>query len=225
MAIIFTSRKKLEIEISKRAAEACDQIISEIGAELHDDLIQKLSIFRLYLDRLERSVHTPEETESLLINMRTDFESVVQSVRRISRNLLPESTNEGDLGISLKELCKNMERPGSGNIYFESHGREQNISLLTKTYLFRIVQELVHNAFKHSAAWHVWVRLKWEPFKLAIEVEDDGTGFHKISEFIERLRKKNNTLKMRSQVIGSTITYHHGPKGLLAKIEYSFSVA
>src|SRR5688500_16159399 len=223
MAIIFTSQKKQEIEISKRATEACDQIISEIGAELHDDLIQKLSIFRLYLDRLERSVNDPIETDSLVINMRADFEGVVQSVRRISRNLLPENTNQHELSTSIKLLCKNMERPGSGNVYFEIEGDEQAIPSLSKTYLFRMVQELIHNAFKHSSAWHVWVRLKWERLKLFIEVEDDGTGFHKISEFIDRLRKKNNTLKMRSQAIGSTITYHHGPKGLLAKIEYSFS--
>ncbi len=225
MAIIISSQKKLEIEISKRAAEACDQIINEMGAELHDDLIQKLSIFRLYLDRLERSAHNPAEIDSLLINMRADFEVVVQSVRRISRNLLPENASQDVLSISIKLLCKNMERPGSGNIYFETDGVEQPISILSKTYLLRIVQELIHNAFKHSAAWHVWVRLKWEPLKLSIEVEDDGTGFHKISEFIDRLRKKNNTLKMRSQAIGSTITYRHGPKGLLAKIEYSFSGA
>jgi signal transduction histidine kinase len=221
--MIFASQKTLETEISKRAAEACDQIIAEIGAELHDDLIQKLSIFRLYLDRLERSAHTPEETESLLINMRTDFEGVVQSVRRISRNLLPENTRDEDITVSLKQLCGNMERPGFGNIYFETVGTEQSLSVLSKTYLFRIVQELIHNAFKHSAAWHVWVRLKWEAHKLSIEVEDDGTGFHKIAEFIDRLRKKNNTLKMRSQAIGSTIAYHHGSKGLLATIEYSFS--
>ena len=67
MPIIITSRKKFDIEISKRAAEICDQIILEMGAELHDDLIQKLSIFRLYLDRLERSVHDPAETETLLM--------------------------------------------------------------------------------------------------------------------------------------------------------------
>ena len=90
MAIIFSSQKKLEDEIARRATEICDQIILEMGAELHDDLIQKLSIFRLYLDRLERAAQNPSETEALLINMRADFEGVVQSVRRISRKLLPE---------------------------------------------------------------------------------------------------------------------------------------
>ena len=221
MGMIFTSRKKLDIEISRRAAEVCDQIILEMGAELHDDLIQKLSIFRLYLDRLERSAHNPAETEALLINMRTDFESVIQSVRRISRKLLPEHTNQESLNTSIELLCKSLERPGMGNINFQTAGTEGKITELNRSYLYRIVQELVHNAFKHSAAWHVWVRLYWTDQKLTIEVEDDGSGFNKISEFIERLRKKNNTLKLRSQVIGATITYHHGEKGLLARIEYN----
>lgn len=222
MSPMFTSRKKLELEIAKRTAETCDLIMMEMGAELHDDLIQKLSIFRLYLDRLERAAHNPTETEGLLISMRTDFEGVVQSVRRISRNLLPEQTGIVSLHTNIELLCKSMERPGSGNIYFEVSGKEQAIPALGQTYLYRIVQELIHNAFKHSAAWHIWVSMVWDDHKLTIRVEDDGTGFHKMSDFIERLRKKNNTLKIRSQVIGATISYQHGQKGLLATVHYTF---
>jgi len=222
MALIFISYKKFDTEVSKRAAEACDQIIAEMGAEVHDDLIQKLSVFRLYLDRLERSVHSPEETQMLLINMRTDFESVVQAVRRISRKLMPLRTENDSFQAGIELLCQNMEGAGSGNVHFESAGTAQTIPVLGQTYLYRIVQELIHNAFKHSAAWHIWVRLKWEPSRLILEVEDDGSGFHRISEFIDRLRKKHNTLKMRSLVIGASITYHHGQKGLLARIQYSF---
>lgn len=220
MAFVFASKKNLDFEISKRATEISDQIIIEMGAELHDDLIQKLSIFRLYLDRLERSAHNASETQALLINMRTDFESVVQSVRRISRKLLPEHAHLDLLSSSIELLCKSMEQPGFGNIYFESVGTERNLSTTSRTYLYRIIQELVHNAFKHSSAWYVWVRIKWNNEELVIEVEDDGSGFNKISEFIERLRKKNNTLKLRSQAIGASISYHHGEKGLLAKVKY-----
>lgn len=219
MAFIFASKKKLDVEISKRAAEICDQIIIEMGAELHDDLIQKLSIFRLYLDRLERSTHNALETEALLINMRTDFESVIQSVRRISQKLLPEHASHTLFNTSIELLCKSLARPGFGSIYFESTGAEQSIASDSRIYLYRIVQELIHNAFKHSSAWYVWVRLKWEKSTLTIEVEDDGSGFNKISEFIERLRAKNNTLKLRSQAIGAVITYDHGEKGLIAKVK------
>ena len=208
----------MESEISKRAAEISDQIILEMGAELHDDLIQKLSVFRLYIDRLERSVHSPSETENLLISMRTDFDNVIQSVRRISRKLMPEHIQNESLSISIQLLCQSQESPGMGNIYFDSSGVEQSIVSFKRVYLYRIIQELVHNAFKHSSAWHVWVRLRWEENQLSIEVEDDGSGFNKMSEFIERLRRKNNTLKIRSTVLGATISYHHGQKGLLAKV-------
>ena len=223
MSFIFASRKKLEAEISKRAAEISEQVIMEMGAELHDDLIQRLSVFRLYIDRLERVSHNPSETENLLINMRTDFESVVQSVRRISRTLLQENAPIESFNKKIQILCESLERPGMGKIYFDSTGPEQIMPALGTTYLSRIIQELIHNAFKHSSAWHVWVHLNWEEKELHIQVEDDGSGFNKISEFIGRLRKKNNTLKIRATVIGATISYHHGQKGLLAKVAYKFN--
>ena len=64
----------------------------------------------------------------------------------------------------------------------------------------------------------MWVRLIWNNDSLDLQVEDDGTGFSKIPEYIERLKKKNNTLKLRSSIIGATIKYSQGEKGLLAKL-------
>jgi signal transduction histidine kinase len=220
MNLFFVTSKKFEQEVSRQVAEACDQITSEMGAEIHDDLIQKLSIFRLYLDRLEQSVHNPDETARLLLSMRSDFENVIQSVRRISRQLMPVNTADSPLSEGIKLLCQDMERPVSGNIHLEVSGDEQRISLFSATYLLRIIQELIHNAFKHSSAWHIWVRLEWSSKYLIIEVEDDGTGFHRISDFIDRLRAKNNTLRMRSQTLGASLTYHHGKNGLLARVQY-----
>lgn len=219
---MFQFHKKTDAEISRQAMEACEQIITEMGAELHDDLIQKLSIFRLYMDRLERSVNDPKECETLLIKMRADFQEVVQSVRKISRQLMPVRMDDDSFQKGIEMLCQNMERANTEHIHFEYSGTEQKIPALSEAYLYRVVQELIHNAFKHSSAWHIWVRLHWSSGKLIVEVEDDGTGFHKIDEFIERLRKKHNTLKMRTLVIGASISYQHGQKGLLAHVEYSF---
>lgn len=216
---IFLSRKKLESEISKRAAEACDQIISEMGAELHDDLIQKLSVFRLYIDRMERASGDQAEIASLSIKMRSEFDQVIHAVRNISRRLLPVKMEGDTLVKTLEILCQNMEHPGSGHIHFESEGSTVSLENHIERYIFRIVQELIHNAFKHSSAWHIWVRLYWTSEKLIIEVEDDGTGFSKIPEFLERLRRKNNTLKLRSTIIGAHIDYLQGKKGLLARLE------
>ena len=215
---IFLSKTKLESEISKRVAETCEQIISEMGAELHDDLIQKLSVFRLYIDRMERSSGNQAEIDSLSIKMRSEFDQVIHVVRNISRRLLPATTEGETLDKTLEILCQNMEHPGTGHIHFESSGPPTSLDPQVERYLFRIVQELIHNAFKHSSAWHIWIRLTWHLDRLQLEVEDDGTGFSKIPEYIHRLKTKNNTLKLRSDTIGATITYSQGEKGLLARL-------
>lgn len=215
---IFISKKKIEAEIARRTAETCEHIISEMGAELHDDLIQKLSVFRLYIDRMERSSGDQAEIDALSIKMRTEFEQVIHVVRNISRRLLPAKMEGETLEKTLEILCQNMEHPGTGHIHFKNEGPPLPLEPQTERYLFRIVQELIHNAFKHSSAWHIWVRLRWNQNHLLIEVEDDGTGFSKIPEFIERLKRKNNTLKLRTSIIGATINYTQGEKGLLARL-------
>lgn len=222
MAYIFRSKASFEAATSRQAMEACEQIIAEMGAELHDDLIQKLSVFRLYLDRLNRCKNDQNETEALIISMNADFQEVVQSVRRISKRLMPVKMEQDSFQKGIVMLCQNMERPGGGTIHFEPTGPEQKISDLAEIYLFRIIQELIHNALKHSSAWHIWVRLTWIENELTVEVEDDGTAFSKIPEFITALNKKYNTLRMRSKVIGATIDYIQGKKGLLAKVNFKF---
>jgi signal transduction histidine kinase len=215
---IFLSHKKMESLISKRSAEACDQIISEMGAEIHDDLIQKLSIFRLYIDRLERSAADPLEIEALALKMRSEFEHVIRSVKSISRRLLPVKMEGETLAETLELLCQAMEQPGTGHIHFQNTGDPGSLDQQMEIYLLRIVQELIQNSFKHSSAWHIWVRMNWNPGQLTIEVEDDGSGFSKIPEFIRMLKKKNNTLKMRTLALNASIEYLHGAKGLLAKV-------
>lgn len=214
---IFLSKSRLESAISRRVAETCEQIISEMGAELHDDLIQKLSVLRLYIDRMERSSGDKGEIDSLSIKMRSEFDQLIHVVRNISRRLLPATMEGETLDKTLEILCQNMEHPGTGHIHFESSGSPQSLEPQVERYLFRIVQELIHNAFKHSSAWHIWVRLNWQPGQLQLEVEDDGTGFSKIPDYIQRLKRKNNTLKLRSDIIGAKINYSQGEKGLLAR--------
>jgi signal transduction histidine kinase len=220
---LFTSQKKFDTAVAERSAEICELVISEMGAEIHDDLVQKLSIFRLYIDRIDRAAGDKAEVETLALQMKNEFEKVSNVVRNISRRLLPARMEGNMLDYTLAMLCQHMEHPGAGHIHFENSGSPLAIDDKAEMYLFRIVQELIHNAFKHSAAWHVWVRLTWNTNSIMIEVEDDGSGFAKIPEFVDRLKKKHNSLKMRSLAIGASIQYLQGNKGLLAKVSYNFA--
>lgn len=198
----------------------CEQIISEMGAEIHDDLIQKLTILRLHLDRIERSVDQPNEAIGLILKMQSDFDEVSRTVRVISRKLMTADTLEQSFEHDIGILCQNMQHPGTGRIHLTSEGEELPLLPADKKYLHRIIQELIHNAFKHSAAWNVWVRLNWANETLSIDVEDDGTSLLTSSGIIEKFKKKNSTLIMRATAIGTAIQFLQGEKGLIARLSY-----
>jgi signal transduction histidine kinase len=113
-----------------------------------------------------------------------------------------------------------MERPGVANIHPELTEAELRISQRNYHFLLRIIQELIHNAQRHSSAWHIWVRIINQNNQLIIEVEDDGTpaGLH---HSIEVLKGKRNSLRMRAISIGATLAYQQSPNGgLLVKINF-----
>ncbi|HLZ16347.1 MAG TPA: ATP-binding protein [Cyclobacteriaceae bacterium] len=219
--LILTTRRNYDQQFARQTMEAYEQVAEAMGAEVHDDLIQKLTVFTLNIDKLERSVQHPKEVDSLILKMRSDLQEMVSSVRNISRNLMPSGVKGEKLSRDLGVLCENLERPDQGRVHYENFGEEIELGKIAKRYLHRIVQELVHNAFKHSSAWHVWVTLRWAGREMTLEVEDDGTAFHVMQDRIALLENKFNTLKMRSMAIGAELNYHQGAKGLLARLVLS----
>jgi len=218
--MFFTGSSEFNERVSMRAAEFCEQIILEMGAELHDEVIQKLTSMSLYIERIERSAGDPSEILSLATRMRCDFDNITRSVRTISNRLHPVQFTGMSFNNSIAQLCDSMQSPGNGHISFATTGDEVVLSQLSFTYLYRIVQELIHNAFKHSAAWRVDVSISWTPMVLVIDVEDDGTSHSKMDDLTSLLQARHNILQMRSQTINATIKYAKGKKGLLAKVEY-----
>jgi signal transduction histidine kinase len=207
-----------DTDLAKQTMEACEHIIQQMGAELHDDLIQKLTVMRLSLDMLERSAADPVETLTLITRMKSEFDDITQSVRAISRQLMSIPIEGDSFNHSVDLLCQNMERPGGLHIQISSDGVEIPMTTFAKGYVYRIIQELIHNAFKHSSGWHIWVRLLWKKESLIVEVEDDGSGFAHISESLSSLKKKYNTLTMRSKAVGGSISFERGQEGLLARL-------
>jgi two-component system NarL family sensor kinase len=218
--MFFSSNLDFNERVSIKAAEFCEQAISEMGAELHDEVVQKLLTMSFYIERIEQAAGDPNEINNIVSHMHTDFGNITQAVRAISQRLNPVHTKRDSFSNSIRYLCDSMQRPGNGHITCKIIGDEHPLSQLTFTYLYRIIQELIHNSFKHSAAWNVDVLLTWTTTVFVIEVEDDGTGLARMNDITSTLQNKHNTLQMRSKAINATIRYEKGKKGLLAKIEF-----
>lgn len=218
--MFFTSSSDFNQRVSIKAAEFCEQVTSEMGAELHDEVVQKLAAMSFYIEKIDRSANDPVEILTLTAQMRGDFNTLTQAVRLISQRLNPVHTNSSSFNQSVTALCDSMQQTGQARIGYKFNGQERPVGQLAFVYLYRIVQELIRNAIKHSSAWHINVDVLWLDNFLVIEVEDDGINVN-MDEIISALQNKRNTLQMRCQAINAKLNYLKGRKGLLVRVEYS----
>jgi signal transduction histidine kinase len=224
--------RELEHELAEQAAhrgelvneliERYENEILKMGADIHDDLIQKLTVYRLHVDKLEHA-ETILEVQVIADRMKTDFKTVVDSIRRITQRLLPEMEIGSFTGM-MRELCRREEKPGVAFIRFKSDGTEMPVDTMHQPHLLRIVQELINNATKHTLAWHIEVRLYWKPEEIVIEVEDDGKRFENLAE---KMKKPGTfaTLRMRTSRIGANIQFLQGSNGAKAVVTYAYGKA
>lgn len=209
-------------ELVNELIERYENEILKMGADIHDDLIQKLTVYRLHVDKLEHA-ETILEVQVIADRMKTDFKTVVDSIRRITQRLLPEMEIGSFTGM-MRELCRREEKPGVAFIRFKSDGTEMPIDTTHQPHLLRIVQELINNATKHTLAWHIEVRLYWKPDEIVIEVEDDGKRFENLAE---KMKKPGTfaTLRMRTSRIGASIKFLQGFNGAKAVVTYAYGKA
>jgi signal transduction histidine kinase len=131
LAVLKIRARELEIELARQTShrgevvneliERYENEILKMGADIHDDLIQKLTVYRLHVDKLEHA-ETILEVQVIADRMKTDFKTVVDSIRRITRRLLPEMEIGSFTGM-MRELCRREEKPGVAFIRFKSEGQ------------------------------------------------------------------------------------------------------
>ncbi len=150
---------------------------NRISRDLHDGLGGLLAGVKLRLS----AVATKEREQTAVPNneMETvirELDRSVDELRRVARNLMPESLLYMGLKSALADLCKYMDTPATS---VKFHGFE-----LRATYpqpilmgVYRIVQELLNNAIRHAEASQIIVQCSESGQSLWLTVEDDGCGF------------------------------------------------
>lgn len=203
-------------QLTRDAVQFYEDELQFMGAEIHDDLIQRLMEHRLMMEKLDLTEDIAE-LQAIGLKLKSQFEEVRRAVRRVSKRLLPDELVHGYFSNSLRALAAQMETPGVLALQVKSDGKDFKLDPNHELHLYRIVQELIHNTIKHSLAWHLWIRLTWSEI-LKIELEDDGRVGnlqHAISDL-----SSFRTLRMRVLKCGAEISFAKAKRGMLITITY-----
>jgi signal transduction histidine kinase/YHS domain-containing protein len=146
-----------------------------IAHELHDDTVQSLvSIAQsidLALQWLERN---PDSTVELLRSTRAQAIESVSNLRRLIANLRPPALEELGLIAALRMLVQSETQT---RVEVNVSGGERRLSEAHELALFRVAQEAIQNALRHSQARHVTVQVEFGATKVTLTIHDDGCGF------------------------------------------------
>ncbi|MCW3074635.1 MAG: hypothetical protein JWP69_1704 [Flaviaesturariibacter sp.] len=146
---------------------------TRIANDLHDELGPLLSVTRIQISKAADQLATPayylEKAEANIL-------TVIERLGGIARNLTPKLLVTKGLEAALQDFIDQYRHISS--IRFRlCYEVNQHLSGDQSLLIYRLVQETVHNAVKHSGAHQIQLHLKEYDKQLYISCKDDGNGF------------------------------------------------
>jgi two-component system, NarL family, sensor histidine kinase UhpB len=186
-------------ESARRALAAQEAERLRIARELHDEIGQTLTAVAL---QAERAAEDETVQPQALQDIGATVQSSLQDVRRIARELRPEALDDLGLTDALISLCLRIERQGGLRIVREIAGSLPALSTEVELVVYRVAQEALTNALRHSGASQVRVTLSCADRALRLSVVDDGRGLPDLDpETIESMSAMHGIEGMRERAI------------------------
>jgi PAS domain S-box-containing protein len=211
----ITERKLAEAtvaNVSRKLIEAQEQERTRIGRELHDDIGQRLAMIAIELQQLHPLVLP--EVRSRMDKLQKQTSEIANDIQSLSHEL--HSAKLQYLGIvgAVRGFCREFGEQQKVEVNFQARDLPSPLSPDISLCLFRVLQEALHNAAKHSGVRHFEVELWGTSDEVHLTVRDSGAGFDReaakeskglgLISMEERLKLVNGTLSIESQLKSGT---------------------
>jgi PAS domain S-box-containing protein len=205
----ITDRKQLEneiIEISNREQQ-------RIGQDLHDGLCQELVGIELMCQVLEQKLAAKSKTAAKQVGeIAQHIRDAISHTRKLARGLSPVEFEANGLMSALKELAVHIQKLFHVECHFECPEPVLIRNNVFATHLYRIVQESINNAVKHGRAGRIVIALKPANDRMALVVNDNGTGFS--NETKKSGGMGLHIMKYRASVLDASLEVRSGINGV-----------
>jgi PAS domain S-box-containing protein len=173
VAINITERARLQREV----LEISDREQARIGQDIHDGLCQQLIGLGFKMTSLEQALGSRQVPESATAGkMHTMLDEAITESRRVCRGLYPIRLATQGLLPALEELAAAAAERHGIHCICESDGAPPHCDVATATHLYRIAQEAINNALKHSGAKNIVIHVGQANEGMVLSVKDDGKG-------------------------------------------------
>lgn len=196
-------------QLSQNQSESHELQMANLSRELHDNLGQVLSLLKLHLGAAARR-DLPSARRKIEIDQALPLVDMALSrLREVCGDLWPSELRDFGLGPALASVCSAAARASGMAVSCNETGRAHPLAASSLLGLFRVGQQAVTNALRHSSAAAVQLELDWQDNTVSLTITDDGTGFdtaaaclptqHGLRGMRERIELLGGTLRIDSR--------------------------
>jgi PAS domain S-box-containing protein len=213
MAIDITERKLAEEAlsgVSRRVIEAEERERNRIARDLHEDIGQRLALLAIEIEQLKTD--PPIQTNEMLNRMDAVWKQtleVLTDVKASAHELHSPRLEYLGIAAVMRSFCEEFGKRRKVEIDFRSHDLPGLVSPDISLCLFRVLQEALYNAVKHSGVRRFEVQLWGQSENVNLTVSDGGAGFELetatkgrglgLIRMEERVKLLNGTFSIESQ--------------------------
>jgi signal transduction histidine kinase len=223
-SVDITQRKLAETpahELSRKLIWAQEKERTRLARELHDDLSQRLALLSIQLAELKKDYVDARYLRQQVDSITSEIQSISSDVHRMSHELHPAKLDQLGLESALRGFCRELEATHPVSISVEVVNLPNALSKDVSLCLYRVSQEALQNAIKHSGASRVKLVVKGGEGEIQLDVLDNGSGFDpkmvRLKESLglisidERIHAANGVVKIDSSVGAGTHIEAHVP--------------
>jgi signal transduction histidine kinase len=210
-------------ELLQTQIEIQSQTLKTISQEIHDNVGQVLSLAKLNLG-------TFEDTESVINQTKINdtkqlVSKAINDLRDLSRSLYGNKIAELGLADAIDNELKILQNSGQFKTSFKTVGEPFKLEPQKEMVVYRMLQESLNNAIKHSKAQNIHVVLKYDAGLFRLTIADDGIGFDTRNVPSANMGMGLKSMQSRAAMIGGIFSIISGiDKGTQITIEIKGTV-
>lgn len=202
--------------VNRKLVDAEERERNRIARELHDDIVQRLALLSSDLDEVQQEL-PDSELRYRIGALHEEMAKISTDVQEISHELHSSKLEFLGLTEAIRGFCRKVSQQQEVEIKFTGKDLTTALSPEISLCLYRVLQEALHNAMKHSGARQFDIDLFEAPDSIHLTVHDAGVGFDPkaamhgrglgLTSMQERMKLVNGKLSVTSK-LGTGTTIH-----------------
>lgn len=220
--LVKSEEEKYQLQLAENRIRASALIEGQeeerkrFALELHDGIGQMLTGLKLQAEKLKQMQFDDEKQRIRFDKLVALIQDTIQTTRQVSFNLMPSVLSDFGLSAALNLLCQQTQETSGIPVNYSGTSHRLELGKTMEIGLYRIAQEALNNAVKHSESDNIKIKLEQNTNRIFLEIEDDGKGF-----LISNLKNKNGSFLTQNGIenIRTRTQLLNGEMKIISKVD------